>query len=165
MIWKGCDTPGDRLVTRPPPGGPRRQGRDERRVDRLARERREPTYVRFDNGPEFIAYAVADWCRFNGTGTLFIDPGSPWQNGFCEPFNSRLRDEILNQQVFDTLFEAKILLEDHRIDYNFNRAHSSRLDHPCRVRRAVAHPTTAVTRTVSGPGIGDRSIRSPRSRR
>ena len=95
-------------------------------VERLARERRAPHYVRFDNGPEFIAFAVADWCRFNGTGTLFIDPGSPWQNPVVESSNGRLRDEILNHQLFDTLFEAKVLLEDHRIDYNMNRAHSAR---------------------------------------
>ena len=94
-------------------------------LERLARERRAPRYVRFDNGPEFIAFAVADWCRFNGTGTLFIDPGSPWQNPIVESSNGRLRDEILNHQLFDTLFEAKILLEDHRIDYHINRAHSA----------------------------------------
>ena len=94
-------------------------------LERLARERRAPRYVRFDHGPEFIAFAVADWCRFNGTGTLFIDPGSPWQNAVVESSNGRLRDEILNHQLFDTLFEAKVLLEDHRIDYNMNRAHSA----------------------------------------
>ena len=81
-------------------------------IERLARERRAPRYVRFDNGPEFIAFAVADWCRFNGTGTLFIDPGSPWQNPVVEWSNGRLRDEILNHQLFDTLFGAKVLLED-----------------------------------------------------
>lgn len=93
-------------------------------LERLARERRAPRYVRFD-GPEFIAFAVADWCRINSTGTLFIDPGSPWQNPVVESSNGRLRDEILNHQLFDTLFEAKVLLEDHRIDYNMNRAHSA----------------------------------------
>ena len=94
-------------------------------LERLARERRAPRYVRFDNGPEFIAHAVADWCRFNGTGTLFIDPGSPWQNPVAESSNGRLRDEILNHQLFDSLFEAKVLLEDHRIDHNRNRTHSA----------------------------------------
>ena len=53
-------------------------------------------YVRFDNGPEFVAHAVNDWCRFNGAGSLFIDPGSPWQNAWIESFNGRLRDELLN---------------------------------------------------------------------
>jgi putative transposase len=94
-------------------------------LDRLAKERRAPRFVRFDHGPEFIAYAVADWCRFNGTGSLFIDPGSPWQNGFVESFNGRLREEMLNGQIFDTIFEAKVLLEDFRIDYNINRPHSA----------------------------------------
>lgn len=93
-------------------------------LDRLARERGAPCYLRFDNGPEFIARAVADWCRFNGTDTVFIDPGSPWQNAWIESFNGRLRDEFLNGQTFDTLFEAKVLLEDWRIDYNKNRPHS-----------------------------------------
>jgi transposase InsO family protein len=81
--------------------------------------------VRFDHGPEFIAYAIADWCRFNGTGTLFIDPGSPWQNGFVESFNGRLRDEYLNGQLFDSLLEARVMLERWRIDFNECRPHSS----------------------------------------
>lgn len=92
-------------------------------LERLALERGAPKYVRFDHGPEFIAYAVADWCRFNGTGSVFIDPGSPWQNAWIESFNGRLRDEYLNGQLFDTLLEARILLEDWRIDYNINRPH------------------------------------------
>ena len=65
-------------------------------LDRLAAQRGAPAYVRFDNGPEFIAYAVPDWCRFNGADSLFIDPGSPWQNAWIESFNGRLRDELLN---------------------------------------------------------------------
>jgi transposase InsO family protein len=67
-------------------------------LERLAAQRGAPAYVRFDHGPEFIAYAVADWCRFNGTDTVFIDPGSPWQNAWIESFNGRLRDEHLNGQ-------------------------------------------------------------------
>jgi len=94
-------------------------------LERLAAVRGAPHYVRFDHGPEFIAYAVADWCRFNGTDTVFIDPGSPWQNAWIESFNSRLRDEYLNGQLFDSLLEAKVLLEDWRIDYNNNRPHSA----------------------------------------
>jgi len=90
-------------------------------LDRLATQRGAPVYVRFDNGPEFIALAVADWCRFNGTGTVFIDPGSPWQNAWVESFNGRMRDEHLNGQQFDSLLEAKILTENWRIDYNTNR--------------------------------------------
>ena len=94
-------------------------------LERLAAERGAPAYVRFDHGPEFIAYAVADWCRFNGTDTVFIDPGSPWQNAWIESFNGRLRDEYLNGQRFDSLLEAQVLLEDWRIDYNMNRPHSA----------------------------------------
>ena len=94
-------------------------------LERLAAVRGAPRYVRFDHGPEFIAYAVADWCRFNGTDTVFIDPGSPWQNAWIESFNSRIRDEYLNGQLFDSLLEAKVLLEDWRIDYNNSRPHSA----------------------------------------
>ena len=61
-----------------------------------------------DRGPEFIANAVADWCRFNGVGSIFIDPGSPWQNAWIESFNGRLRDEYLNGWRFDSLLEAKV---------------------------------------------------------
>jgi putative transposase len=96
-----------------------------RTLDRLALLRGAPAFVRFDNGPEFVAYAVADWCRFNGTNTVFIDPGSPWQNAWIESFNGRLRDEYLNGQLFDTALEAQVLLEDWRIDYNYHRAHSA----------------------------------------
>ena len=94
-------------------------------LERIAAERGAPVYLRFDNGPEFIANAVADWCRFNGTGTVFIDPGSPWQNAWIESFNGRLRDELLNGYRFDSLLEAKVLIEDWRIDYNENRPHSA----------------------------------------
>ena len=93
-------------------------------LERITRERPAPAYLRFDNGPEFIADAVADWCRFNGAGTLFIDPGSPWQNAWIESFNGRLRDEHLNGQLFDSLLEAQVLTEAWRIDYNCNRRHS-----------------------------------------
>jgi len=94
-------------------------------LDRIATTRGYPRYLRFDHGPEFIAYAVADWCRFNGAETVFIDPGSPWQNAWIESFNGRARDELLNGERFDTLLEAKIVISDWRIDYNNNRPHSS----------------------------------------
>ena len=97
-------------------------------LDRLMLSRGAPTYVRFDNGPEFIAAAVADWCRFNGVGSIFIDPGSPWQNAWIESFNGRLRDELLNGWQFDNLFEAQVLIEDWRIDYNINRPHTAHGD-------------------------------------
>ncbi len=94
-------------------------------LERLARERGAPVYVRFDHGPEFVAHAVNDWCRFSGTDTVFIDPGSPWQNAWIESFNGRLRDEYLNGQLFETVLEAQVLLEAWRIDYNCARPHSA----------------------------------------
>lgn len=89
---------------------------------------RTPAYVRFDHGPEFIANAVADWCRFNDCDTVFIDPGSPWQNAWIESFNGRLRDELLNGWHFDSLLEAQVLIEDWRHDYNTNRPHTAHGD-------------------------------------
>ena len=97
-------------------------------LDRLALERGAPSFVRFDNGPEFVALAVADWCRFNGVGSIFIDPGSPWQNAWIESFNGRMRDELLNGWRFDSLLEAQVIIEDWRIDYNMNRPHSAHGD-------------------------------------
>jgi len=97
-------------------------------LDRLTVTRGAPGFVRFDNGPEFIAAAVADWCRFNGVGTCFIDPGSPWQNAWIESFNGRLRDEFLNGWAFDSLLEAQVLIEDWRTDYNTHRPHSAHGD-------------------------------------
>jgi putative transposase len=97
-------------------------------LDAIAAQRGFPTYLRFDNGPEFVALAVADWCRFNEVNTTFIDPGSPWQNAWIESFNSRLRNELLNGWHFDSLLEAQVLIEDWRIDYNMNRPHSAHGD-------------------------------------
>ncbi len=97
-------------------------------LDQIAAVRGAPAFVRFDNGPEFIAQAVADWCRFNDVKTVFIDPGSPWQNAWIESFNGRLRDEFLNGWHFDNLFEAQVLIEDWRIDYNEHRPHSAHGD-------------------------------------
>jgi len=97
-------------------------------LDRLAAVHGAPAFVRFDNGGEFIAHAVADWCRFNNVGTIFIDPGSPWQNAWIESFNGKFRDELLNGWQFDSLLEAQVLIEDHRIDYNMNRPHTAHGD-------------------------------------
>ncbi len=90
-------------------------------LERLAAERGAPRYVRFDHGPEFIAMAIADWCRFNGTDTVFIDPGSPWQNAWIESYGSRMRDELLAIECFDTLLEAQVLVADWREEYNTYR--------------------------------------------
>ena len=97
-------------------------------LDRLMLERGAPGFVRFDNGPEFIAHAVADWCRFNGVDTIFIDPGSPWQNAWIESFNGKFRDELLNMWQFDSLLEARVIIEDWRIDYNVSRPHTAHGD-------------------------------------
>jgi transposase InsO family protein len=84
-----------------------------------------PTHVRSDNGPEFIANAVREWIVAVGARTAFIEPGSPWENGYCESFNSRLRDELLNGEVFYSLAEARIVIESWRQHYNTLRPHSS----------------------------------------
>lgn len=94
-------------------------------LERLAAHRGAPPFIRMDKGPELTAAAVRDWCRFTGAGTSYIDPGSPWQNPWAESFNGKLRDELLACEVFDTLLEAKVLTEDFRIDYNWNRPHSA----------------------------------------
>jgi putative transposase len=94
-------------------------------LDRLAGLRGNPAYLRFDNGPEFIAGVVADWAKDHGAEFVFNDPGSPWQNAWVESFNGRLRDELLNGERFDSLLEARVVINDWRHDYNSNRPHSS----------------------------------------
>ena len=84
-----------------------------------------PEHIRSDNGPEFIATAVREWLGRLGVKTLYIEPGSPWENGYCESFNSKLRDEFLNREIVYTLKEAKILIEWWRSHYNQLRPHSS----------------------------------------
>ena len=84
-----------------------------------------PGYIRSDNGPEFIADAVKKWLREQMVGTLYIEPGSPWENGYIESFHSRLRDELLNRELFYGVKEAKVLVENWRMDYNHHRPHSS----------------------------------------
>ena len=84
-----------------------------------------PEHVRSDNGPEFAAKAVRHWLGRVGVKTLFIEPGSPWENGYCESFNSKLRDELLNGEMFTTLREAQVLIESWRRHYNAVRPHSS----------------------------------------
>jgi transposase InsO family protein len=84
-----------------------------------------PDYIRSDNGPEFTAKAVRKWLKRLGVKTLFIEPGSPWENGYIESFNGKLRDELLNREIFTTLLEAKVLIEQWRREYNHIRPHSS----------------------------------------
>jgi len=84
-----------------------------------------PAHIRSDNGPEFIANAVQEWLAKIGVKALYITPGSPWENGYCESFNGSMRDELLNGEIFYTLAEAKILIEAWRRHYNTIRPHSS----------------------------------------
>ena len=84
-----------------------------------------PKHIRSDNGPEFIARRVISWLKRFDVAPLFIEPGSPWENGYIESFNGKLRDELLNLEIFDTLYEAKVLVERWRWEYNTIRPHSS----------------------------------------
>ena len=84
-----------------------------------------PEHIRSDNGPEFTAKAVRRWLNRLGVKTLFIEPGSPWENGYIESFNGKLRDELLDREIFTTLEEAKVLIEQWRRDYNHVRPHSA----------------------------------------
>ncbi|MEP2984098.1 MAG: IS3 family transposase [Sulfitobacter sp.] len=84
-----------------------------------------PAYIRSDNGPEFIAEAVRNWIKAVGAKTAYIEPGSPWENGYCESFNGRMRDELLNGEIFYSLREAQIIIEEWRKHYNTKRPHSA----------------------------------------
>jgi transposase InsO family protein len=97
-------------------------------LERLAQlfvQRGAPDYLRSDNGPEFTARALQTWLQRVGVQTLYIEPGSPWENGYIESFNGRLRDELLNGEVFDTVLEAQVLCDQWRRHYNAVRPHSS----------------------------------------
>jgi putative transposase len=94
-------------------------------LSRLFLERGTPRYLRSDNGPEFIARRVRWWLKRQKVETVYIEPGSPWENGFIESFNGKLRNELLEREIFDTLFEAKVLIERWRVQYNTVRPHSS----------------------------------------
>ena len=84
-----------------------------------------PEYIRSDNGPEFVAKDLREWLAATGAKTLYIEPGSPWENGYCESFNSKLRDEFLNGEIFYSLKEVQVLAERWRVYYNTVRPHSS----------------------------------------
>jgi putative transposase len=94
-------------------------------IERLVVDRGAPQHLRMDNGPELIAWALRDWCRIAGTGTIYIEPGSPWENPWIESFNGRVRDELLNITEFGSLTEAQVVIEDWRTEYNTWRPHSS----------------------------------------
>jgi transposase InsO family protein len=88
-------------------------------------KRGTPDYIRSDNGPEFTAHAVREWLDGVDVETLFIEPGSPWENGYVESFNGKFRDELLNGEIFYTLKEAQVIIERWRREYNSFRPHSA----------------------------------------
>jgi len=117
-----------------------------------------PSHIRSDNGPEFIAKALRDWIAAVGAKTAYIMPGSPWENGYCESFNSKLRDELLNGEIFYTLKEAKIIIERWRRHYNTVRPHSS-LGYKPPAPEAVQWPATQPgPATPATPAIAPRPI-------
>jgi putative transposase len=101
-----------------------------------------PKYIRSDNGPEFIAQAIRQFLSSAGVGTLYIEPGSPWQNGYAESFHSRLRSELLDAEIFETVREAQSLAASWRGDYNHYRPHSS-LDYQTPAEFAAACAASA----------------------
>jgi putative transposase len=91
----------------------------------VVRARGAPRHIRSDNGPEFIAKLIRAWVTEAGLGTLYIAPGAPWENGYAESFNSKVRDELLNAEEFGSLLEAKVLAKEWKQEYNYVRPHSS----------------------------------------
>lgn len=110
-----------------------------------------PRFVRSDNGPEFIAAEVQDWLRANGSAPHYIDPGCPWQNGFQESFHGKLRDELLNREVFVTVAETVVRLETHRHWYNEERPHSSLKYVPPAIFARAWHQEQQQKQAASGP--------------
>jgi Integrase core domain. len=97
-------------------------------------ERGTPDHIRSDNGPEFTAKVIRGWLGRLGVRTLFIEPGSPWENGYIESFNGKLRDELLNREIFDTLLEAQVIIE--------------------KMEKGVQHQKTAQFLELQAPGTG-----------
>ncbi len=114
-----------------------------------------PTHIRSDNGPELIANELRRWLARRGTGTLFIEPGSPWENAYVESFNSRLRDELLNRELFTSLLEARVLLEEHRKEHNEVRPHSSLgyVTPNAFFERWLASKEDRIVETIHNPGL------------
>ena len=124
----------------------------------LATRGRSPEFIRCDNGPEFTANALRDWCHFSRAGSAYIEPGSPWQNAYVESFGSRIRDELLAVEIFSCLAEAQVMVEDSREDYNEHRPHSALgMQAPAKFAKAwrARQDTLAACRvagTVARPG-------------
>jgi transposase InsO family protein len=115
-----------------------------------------PEHIRSDNGPEFIATELRKWLSKLGTKTLYIEPGSPWENGYCESFNGKLRDEFLNGEIFYSRKEAQILTERWRVEYNTKRPHSALGYRPPAPQAILAKP---------GHGNVENASRFPHSHR
>ena len=111
-----------------------------------------PEHIRSDNGAEFTAKAVRKWLKNVGVRTLFIEPGSPWENGYIESFNGKLRDELLARERFDTLKEAKVLIESWRVHYNTVRPHSSLGYRPPAPQTWAAEPASAALQPAQQQG-------------
>ena len=103
-----------------------------------------PAFIRSDNGPEFTAERVRDWLARLNVGPLFIEKGSPWENGYIESFNGKMRDELLNGEIFYSLKEAQVLVEDWRCHYNTRRPHSSLNYRPPAPEAILVSPLTTV---------------------
>lgn len=115
----------------------------------LFRVHGEPQYLRSDNGPEFIAHAIQEWLRGAGVNTLYIEPGSPWQNAYVESFNGKIEDELLGRELFTSLSEAKVLVEQYRVEYNHERPHSA-----LGYRTPAEFAATCALRTVASAPVG-----------
>jgi transposase InsO family protein len=101
-----------------------------------------PEHIRSDNGTEFTATVVREWLARVGVKTLYIEPGSPWENGYIESFNGKIRDELLNREIFTTLTEAQVLIELWRREYNHIRPHSALGYRPPAPETILTHSTT-----------------------
>ena len=120
-----------------------------------------PRHIRSDNGPEFIAQAIRRWLERTDVKTLYIEPGAPWENGYAESFQSRLRDELLNVEEFATVAEAQTLASSWRAEYNHRRPHSS-LGYrtPAEFADAACRKSCSATlrRPYGTPGLGEESM-------
>ena len=120
-----------------------------------------PDHIRSDNGPEFTARAVREWLGRVGASTLYIEPGSPWENGYIESFNGKLRDELLDRETFYTLLEVKVLTDQYRQTYNRVRPHSALGYRPPapEVTHACGHCSCACRNNIAGgTKTGGRSV-------
>jgi transposase InsO family protein len=122
------------------------------RLEKLFVSRGTPEFIRSDNGSEFTAKAVRDWLERVEVDTLFITPGSPWENGYIESFNGKLRDEFLDREIFYTRSEAKILIERWRQEYNTFRPHSA-LGYRPPAPEAVLWPPPARLQSAATVGL------------